>query len=174
MAKVAFSKLGLKVNQEVKEITFNEQVIEVKQYLPIENKLELITQVINDSSDENNFSNPVKIDLHTVLGFISFYTNITFTDKQKEDPAKLCDLVLSGGLWARVAAAIPEAEKDSVRSGIDRAIKSIYKYRNSVLGILDTVSSDYSNLNLDANAIQDQLSNPDNMSLLRNVLDKLG
>ena len=42
MAKVAFSKLGLKINNDVKTVVFNEQTIEVKQYLPIEEKLNLI------------------------------------------------------------------------------------------------------------------------------------
>ena len=42
MAKVSLTKLGLKVNQDIKTIEFNEQIIEVKQYLPINNKLELI------------------------------------------------------------------------------------------------------------------------------------
>ena len=38
MAKVSFTKLGLKTNQEVKTIEWNEQIIEIKQYLPIEKK----------------------------------------------------------------------------------------------------------------------------------------
>ena len=47
MAKVAFSKLGLKVNQDIKTIEFNGQNIEVKQYLPIQDKLRLISNIIN-------------------------------------------------------------------------------------------------------------------------------
>jgi hypothetical protein len=53
-------------------------------------------------------------------------------------------------------------------------IKSIYAYRNSAMGILDAVASDYSNLNLDAHNIQQALADPNNMELLRNVLTKLG
>jgi hypothetical protein len=33
--KVSFSKLDLKKNQEVKTIEVNEQIIEVRQYVPI-------------------------------------------------------------------------------------------------------------------------------------------
>ena len=44
MAKLAFSKLSLKVNNDVKTINFNEQTIEVKQYLPVNDKLELISR----------------------------------------------------------------------------------------------------------------------------------
>ena len=48
MAKVAFTKLGLKLNKDnVKTITFNDQEIEIKQYLPVNDKLALISRVIN-------------------------------------------------------------------------------------------------------------------------------
>ena len=33
MAKVSLTKLGLKVNQDIKNIEFNEQIIELKKYL---------------------------------------------------------------------------------------------------------------------------------------------
>ena len=56
MAKVSFTKLGLKLNSEVKTIQFNGQDIEIKQYLPVNDKLELISNVINLAHDENNFS----------------------------------------------------------------------------------------------------------------------
>ena len=59
MAKIGFIKLGLKPNNEIQYIEFNEQMIEVKQYLPVEEKLELITKVLELSHDSNNFSNPV-------------------------------------------------------------------------------------------------------------------
>jgi hypothetical protein len=59
MAKVSFTKLGLKANQEIKTFNFNEQIIEVKQYLPVNEKLTLISNVINQSIDENNFNNPL-------------------------------------------------------------------------------------------------------------------
>jgi hypothetical protein len=81
MAKVSLTKLGLKVNQDIKNIEFNEQIIEVKQYLPVNDKLELISNVINSAHDENNFSNPVKVSVFTTLEIMYAYTNINFTDK---------------------------------------------------------------------------------------------
>ena len=102
MAKVSLTKLGLKVNQEIKTIEFNEQTIEVKQYLPINDKLELISNVINSAHDENNFANPVKVSVFTTLEIMYAYTNINFTDKQKEDPTKLYDMLISSGLVSKL------------------------------------------------------------------------
>ena len=174
MAKVSLTKLGLKINQNVKNIEFNEQIIEVKQYLPINEKLELISSVINSAADENNFSNPVKENVFLTLEILYHYTNINFTDKQKEDPVKLYDLVVSSGLVNKVTDLIPEEELDEVINGVAQSVKAIYTYRNSVLGILESISQDYSALNLDATEIQQKLADPDNMALLKQVLTKLG
>ena len=174
MAKVSLTKLGLKVNQDIKSIEFNEQTIEVKQYLPVNDKLELISNVINASHDDNNFANPVKVSVFTTLEIMYAYTNINFTDKQKEDPTKLYDMLISSGLVEEICKAIPEEEYDKVISGVEESIKAIYKYRNSVLGLLENISTDYSNLNLDATNIHEQLADPNNLALLRDVLTRLG
>ena len=174
MAKVSFTKLGLSKYQEVKEVKFNEQIIEVKQYLPVNDKLMLISDVINMSMGENNFANPVQVSVFTTIGILEYYTNINFTEKQKEDPAKLYDLVISNDFASKIVDAIPEEEYEQLIDGIEDSIEAYYNYRNSVMGILDAVSHDYSNLNLDASKIQKELGDPNNMALLREVLTKLG
>ena len=174
MAKLAFTKLGLKVNDEVKTIEFNEQAIEVKQYLPVNEKLELIAEVLNNSADDNNFANPVKVDVYTAIAVLEAYTNISFTEKQKENVTKLYDTVVSTGFYNKVIEVIPYDEINSLIVSISDTIEAFYHYRNSVLGILESVSTDYSNLNLDASVIQQKLADPENMELLRSVLSKLG
>ena len=174
MPKIGFTKLGLKPNNEIQYIEFNEQTIEVKQYLPVEEKLELITKVLELSHDSNNFSNPVKVSVYTTLEIIEKYTNVNFTEKQKENPTKLYDLLVGNGFAAAVIKAIPEPEYDEILTGIKQTIKSVYKYQNSILGILDTISQDYSNLNLDATEIQKKLADPNSIELLKGIMTKLG
>lgn len=175
MAKVSFTKLGLSKNQEVKIVNWNEQCIEVKQYLSIVDKLTLISNVINNAHDSSkNFSNPLQVDVFTGLEILYFYTNINFTEKQKENPAKLYDLVKSSGLLKQIIDALPEDEYMELSLGITRSIEAIYTYENSVVGILDTIKSDYDSLNLDATEIQQKLADPENMALLKQVLTKLG
>lgn len=174
MAKLAFTKLGLKVNDEIKTVEFNEQAIEVKQYLPVNEKLEVIAEVLNNSADDNNFANPVKVDVYTAIAVLEAYTNISFTEKQKENVTKLYDTVISTSFYNKVIEAIPYDEINSLIVAISDTIDAFYRYRNSVLGILENISNDYSNLNLDASAIQQKLADPENMELLRSVLSKLG
>ena len=174
MAKIGFTKLGLKPNNKIVNIEFNEQIIEVKQYLPVEEKLELITNVLELSHDSNNFSNPIKVQVYTALEMIDKYTNITFTEKQKENPTKLYDLLNGNGLLEKIIDAVPQIEYDEIIAGVYNTIDAVYTYQNSILGILDTISQDYSNLNLDATEIQKKLADPENMALLKNIMTKLG
>ena len=174
MAKVSFTKLGLKKKEEIKNITINDQVIEVKQYLPISDKINIITNVIENSADDNNFANPVKVEVFANLEIMYAYTNISFTDKQKGDPTKLYDLLEENGIIAEVIAAIPENEYALLLGWIDETIEAFYTYRNSVMGIMEQISADYSNLSLDATAIQQKLADPQNLELLKSVMTKLG
>ncbi len=174
MAKVSFTKLGLSKNQDVKVVEFNGQGIEIKQYLPVNDKLQLISDVINASADDNNFANPVKVSVFTTLMILENYTNINFTDKQKEDPSKLYDLVVSGGLVKEVINAIPEEEYNEILCGIADSIEAVYTYRNSAMGILDTISADYSALQFDAENIHSQIADPENITLLKSIVTKFG
>ena len=175
MAKIAFTKLGLKKKDEVKTVNINNNVIEVKQYLPINDKLALISRVINLSHDSsNNFANPVQVEVIGTVEIIAAYTNLSFTEKQKEDYAKLYDLLEENGITKDLIGAIPEDEYAFLIDGINDSIEAVYKYQNSILGILETVSQDYSNLELDATKIQEKMANPDNLAMLKDVLTKLG
>lgn len=175
MAKTAFSKLGLTKNQNIKTIKFNEQEIEVKQYLPVNEKLTLISNIINSSlAEDSNFFNPVKMGVFTTLEILYAYTNLSFTEKQKEDPSKLYDLVIANGLVKEVINAIPIREYTDITSGINSSVGAVYNYRNSIMGILEAISQDYSNLNFDASEIQKKLADPDNLALLKSIMTKLG
>lgn len=174
MAKVPFSKLGLKVDNTVNTVTVGEQTFEVMRYLPFKNKIELVSRIINQSIDENNFYNPMRVKLYTVLEVSEAYTNISFTAKQKEDPFKLYDLLNSTGLFDKIIAEIDPKDWYEIQAYTNEVINNIYNYRNSAMGILDVVSSDYSNLNLDAKNIQEALGDPENLTLLKDVLTKLG
>ena len=174
MAKVSFNKLNLKLNTEIKTIEFNDQVIEIKQYLPTEKKLDLITSVLEKSHDSNNFSNPIKVSVYTSLEIVNYYTNINFTDKQKEDVLKLYDLIMGNGLLKLIIENIPEAEYLEVLKGIKDTIESVYKYQNSILGILDTIKTDYKDLDFDATEIQKKIADPENLTLLKDIMSRLG
>lgn len=173
MAKISFTKLGLTKNTEIASFDWNGQTVEVKQYLPIQEKMDLIAAVLNNCQDENNFINEAKMALFMDLEIAYRYTNINFTEKQKEDPAKLYDLLAGSGLFDDIFTVLPQREYKSIVMWLSKTAEHIYDYRNSVYGILDAMNTDYSNLELDAQNIVEKINNPETLTLLKGVLTKL-
>ena len=171
--KPTFAKMGLKINSDVKTIVIGEQEIEVKQYLPVNDKLILIGKVINAAADENNFSNPIKLDIFTCLEIVFAYTNISFTDKQKEDLVKLYDILESNHIFDQVIEVIPKSEYKQIIEGVQDCSDAIYTYKNSLMGILEMVGQDYSQLNFDAEAIREKMADPESLAVLKDVMAKM-
>ena len=174
MAKLAFSKLGLKNNNQVVNINYNEQTIEVKQYISVNDKLKLISNIINNTVDEHSFCNPVKVKVYLLIGVVENYTNISFTEKQKEDIVKLYDLIQSNGLFDKIIEEIPVEEFNDLLNSTWDSIDAIYTYNNSAMGVLDNISRDYKNTELDIETIQEKLANGENIEFLKDVLAMLG
>ena len=175
MAKLAFSKLALKLQEEVKTLECGEQIIEIKQYLPLDKKLEMIGDIVNKCWDpEANFYNPCQYEVLINFEMIKAYTNIAFTEKQKEDFSKTYDLLDSNNLITEILDIIPADDYYFIKRGVVDTIKAIYEYDHSAYGILDNIKNNYNNLDLDASEIQQKLADPENMDLLKSVLAKLG
>ena len=175
MAKIAFTKLNAKKNIKLRKITFNDQEIEIFEYLPIEEKLALISRIVNYSLDDNNFANPARLNIYTVLELVYTYTNISFTAKQRENFLDLYDTLMTSGLWNAIFEVLKETgEYDYIQYTTADVVNEIYKYRDSVLGILNAVQQDYQNLDLDATKIKEKIANKENVEFLQDVMDKLG
>ena len=174
MAKVGLSKLGLKVDASVTPIKWNDQEIEIKNYLPVQEKLDLCARIINESVDDQNFYNPGRVAVYQVVEIVLAYTNISVTEKQKEDPCKLFDLFTSSGLIGQIYNHISSNELGAITSIVEGTIDNIYKYKNSALGIMQSIVEDYKNVELDTEQIKANLSDKDNLDLLRQIVTKLG
>ena len=175
MAKVPFSKLGLKkIKDDIVKINFNGIEIEVKQYLPIDDKLQLVVNVISNAADGNRFYNPIKISAFITLEIIFMYTNLSFTDTQKKDLSKLYDILISNGLAAEVINAIPEKEYKAITSLVYNSADNIYEQMNSAMSVVETfVNRDVGDTTQQVADLQEQLANPENLTLLRDIMTKL-
>lgn len=175
MAKLAFSKLTLQKNSQVKEWSFNEQSIEVKQYLSIKERMDIAQLVIQQVIDFNNeFLNEFAFHMYMDLAIVFNYTNLSFTDKQKEDLYKLYDLLVGSGFMKELKKQVDCNQTDDLEVYIYETLNGYYKYHNSVYGIMDAMNQNYSNLNLDVNELQDKISNPESLSLVKDILTKMG
>ena len=175
MAKISFTKLNKIKSLPVKEISIDDQKVLVEQYLPLEEKVNLITSVIEQSGNgEEGFFNIVKLEAYYIIEMIKAYTNISFTEKQLEDTTKLYDAIRLNDIWAAVADAIPGAEREYIWSNIMALAREITTYNNSVLGVLKAISSDRDGLNFDVQEIMNNLNDPEALKLLKGMVDMTG
>jgi uncharacterized protein YpbB len=174
MAKLAFSKLNKikSIPDVVETIDGNELVI--KQYLSLEDKIELIINVLELAGSDEGFFNHVKLNAFYIIEMIKAYTNISFTEKQLENPAKLYDAIVMNGIWTMIESYIPENERIYIETELFSMAKAITKYNNSLAGMLKTLTADYSALDTEAIDIQKKLNTPEMVELLKRFLPEAG
>ena len=174
MPKPTYNKLKLVPKETIKKMSWLDQEIEVKQYISIQDKLNMISEVLNAAADENKFYNSGKLQMFFALKVLDYYTNISFTEKQKENPIKIYDDIISSGFYGELFKNIPEDEIGFVYNTMMETVEQIYKYQNSAYGILDAMNNDYSSLNLDIDELTNKLQNKENVEFLNEVITKLG
>ena len=166
MAKMSYAGLKLKVNSEVKTIDVGENQIEVLQYLPIDDKYTLLNVTLQKAK-EGAIYNPLKKDMFFHLNIIYMYTNLTFTEKQREDESKIYDTLVSNGVLDKVLEVIPETEFNTLYSYLNEQEKAILTYKNTMGGVVTELIE---NLPLQAEQMQKIVDNFDPQKF-QNVLD---
>ena len=166
MIKTSYANLKLKVNTEVKSVDYNGNVIEVLQYLPIDDKYSLINITLQKAK-EGSIYNPLKKDMYFHLNLVYMYSSLTFTDKQREDESKLYDTLVSNGLMDLIIDAIPETEYSILYSYLDEQEADILTYKNTFSGAATEIIE---NLPLRAEEMQ-TIVNTFDPEKFQNVLD---
>lgn len=77
MAQVKFTNLKLKVNDKVSSFDFGGQTIEVKQYLPVKEKLSLVSKVVQNSMLGRILRSDL-LEIYLNLEIVDAYTNNYF------------------------------------------------------------------------------------------------
>ncbi|MBQ8206362.1 MAG: hypothetical protein IJZ77_02775 [Bacilli bacterium] len=135
MAKVAFSTLKLKQNKDVKTFKFADKEIEVLQYLPASDKYDLIMGTLQECYVDNVYNDFLK-EVYFNLNIVFMYTNLTFTDKQKEDMTELYDLLDGNGFFNEVIENIPAEEYGFLVTTMDNIQSALEEYEQSIAGAL--------------------------------------
>lgn len=143
----------------------------VKQYLPVEQKMALIGNIVNNSADDNNYYNPIRLDMYTVIGIIGLYTDI---DLEDTTIAQAYDILMESGLWEDILDTIPVSEIEYIKINTCKILENIYAYKNSIYGVIEGFNNSADNIKLDSEEIQKNLSDPENLKLVKEILTKMG
>lgn len=174
MAKVSLNKITPIKDIDPKIITIEDNKIEVIQYLPITDKLALVEKVLNLSLDPTGFFNPVRLEIYTNLEIIRTYSNVSITDKMMENAAKTYDLLTMNNIINTIIMAIPEEEYATLLNAIEECTQATLQYMTSFVGMVKTIAEDYKNSKMNVDDIMKTLNSPNEIGLLKEILEKVG
>ena len=141
MAKISFANLKLKVNDTVQIVKYGDAEIEVLQYLPVADKTDLISITVQQAM-ENGVIHPVRLEQYFYLNIMYLYTNFNFTDKQKEDPDKLYDMLESNGVIDAVIGAMNQEEYDGLYKALEDYMETLAKHESSAAYMIGKIIND--------------------------------
>ena len=168
MAKIGLTKLITVKKPVTKTIKFNEQEIEVKQYLPLKEKLGMI-QDIGIAAISEKWVNPVTVDVLLNIKIIQYYTNINLTETQLSNPEELFDTLELNGIVDFVQRHIPESEIEIIKFWLKETVNSINNYNNSALGVMENLSNSYDATKIDLEALNKELKTPEVQEIIQNL-----
>ena len=138
---VFLDDLDLKVKEDVRKVKFKDKEIEIKQYLPIKDKCDLI-DIALQKAEENGIFNEIKLEQYFNLNIVCLYTNLEFTLEQRLDEDNLYDLLESNGLIDYIIAKMPESEYEFLYAKYSDAIKNKRDYYLSAAATIRSIIQD--------------------------------
>lgn len=138
---ISYANMKLKPVTTTHKFEWNGNEIEVLDYLPIEDKYDLIMITLQKSL-EDGYYNPIKIDEFFHLHLIYMYTNINFTEKQKEDEHKLYDSLKSNGLIDAFIEQMNEFDYSELFNMLDDTKRELTEYKRSISALIQSLIID--------------------------------
>lgn len=151
-----YSDLNLHLNKNVNTISIQPGIdINILKYLPIEDKNDLI-QLALQNSEENGIYNLLKLDMYFKVYTILSYTDLEFTDEEKENPTLIYDYLNSNGILDCIINSITKEEWAYLTDKLNSTLTMKVTYRNTITSVLNSFIE---NLPGNAKAAKDIIEN---------------
>ena len=141
MSKINYAGLQLRIDKSVSTFEFNGQTIEVLNYLPIEDKYDLV-MVTLQKSEENGGYNPLKMDMYLHLNMMYLYTNIEFDADARVNEPVTYDELLTSGLLDEFLATVKTEEYDYLYHMLTETKDELMSFKNSAAAVIQNIIND--------------------------------
>lgn len=163
---VKLVNIGILPKPEIKTIKIGDAEIEVATAIPYEDVFDMIQWCVGYIADDRPFiSEPIR-KLIKDFGILKYYTNldISFINAEARivDIYSDYDIVKQSGVIPAVINCIDKEQLEFVMDSIDKTIDSITQYKNSAVGVIDSLAQ---------NADQDVASMQNMMDAVNDVED---
>lgn len=130
-----YKDLGLKKKTELKEFNWEGNKIYISKYLPIESKYDIVMITLQEALEDKIY-NPIKLDMCFHVNLVLMYTDLVFTEEERQDMGKLYDEMKSTGFLDEFLKNIDEEEYKEMQEDIEDISKLLMGYNTSAAGIL--------------------------------------
>ena len=133
---------NLKPKDEITTILFGDNNLEinVKKYLPISDKIDLV-QVALQKAEEDGVYNQIKLDMFFHLNIIYLYTDIEISQEEREDEYMLYDILESNDIIDQVVAAIG-SDYNELKDYLIEMMSDTLNYKNTAAAVLRGIIQD--------------------------------
>ena len=137
-----YKDLNLHTDNNMYYIEVQGKKINIKKYLPINDKKDLVEITLQKAEQADGTYNEILIDVYFNLYLVYLYTDIVFTDEDREDEMKLYDELESSGILERILDKIPEEEYNVLMDYLKAMRKEISSYKHSAAAMVQKLIVD--------------------------------
>lgn len=137
---------NLDIKQEEVTITFNNQNVKVKSYIPFEDKRRLIQFVINQNRRNKNTGMLSRYDIDKKLdiALVNYYTDYKFDNVADSDAInEAYDILETQGFFQNLVNTIPKEEYDYIIEMLQYEIDNDNKFKLTMTGSIDDLISKF-------------------------------
>lgn len=133
-----FSELINEKPIPVTPLDVNGNTINIQQSISTEEKKDLVDLVLQESFDEGIY-NPILIDAYFYTYIVMFYTDIEFSDEDKENVLTTYDKLKQDNLLDKIVNEIPEDEWKEIYDYMTQLEEVNLTYRRTVIYAINSI-----------------------------------
>ena len=137
-----YKDLNLHTDNDMYYIEVQGKKINIKKYLPINDKKDLVEITLQKAEQADGTYNEILIDMYFNLHLVYLYTDIVFTDEDREDEMKLYDELESSGMLERILNKIPDEEYNVLMDYLKAMREEISSYKHSAAAMVQKLIVD--------------------------------
>lgn len=130
-----------KENKPITTVVFSDIEVQINKRLYTDALYDAVMVAIQKSI-EDGYINEIKAQAYFNLNLIYLMTNISFTEKQKENELKLIDEIYFSGFWDIFVQSIGGVTYNKYRVALLNTIEKVERSMQSAATILKTLSDD--------------------------------
>lgn len=136
-----YSDLNLKINTDYNIASIGNNEIKVLKYLPTNDKIDLI-QIALQKANEGGVYNEIKLDMYFNLYLVYMYSDLEFSEEEKNDEFKLYDELNCNNIIISIIGAMEDDEYDNLISYLTTMKENNEKHMLSTAALFQTFIQD--------------------------------